>query len=293
MNFYTFENREMPWGDYGNILYTGFAYEDSNDPSLVYIERVGPYVPPVYSCSQYLLVSEKFAKRLEQSDLKGFTLRETRYKKVVKIDWEKWDFDEEPEKYPRGGEPENYILAGRHNPKLMEVMEKILCFQLDSETLTGRKSRVVSGRDELFIIENSWTGNDIFLTKGAGYIFFSEKAKQWFEEHADGYVQFERFNSKVATADEINFAIEYITPPKRKADPYAHLSIKDWKNYQKYVSKADLLIIKVRSNCTEKEKKANIEKAIEFYRKAEQIRPLGKKEQKKMQSLINDFVFPQ
>ncbi|QSW91431.1 hypothetical protein J0383_11655 [Flavobacterium endoglycinae] len=280
MNFYIFKNKEMPWGDYGDTLLVGYAYPDEKDESKILIERTGPFVPPVYTWAKMILISDTFKQKLEKSDLKGFEYQETVFHKIVNLDWTKWDLDtEDPKIYPNGGEPENYILSRKHSPETAEKMEKIWCLKLNNKTLTGRKERNISSRQDLFIIENSWTGSDIFNSEGAGYAFFSEKAKLWFENNADDFANFEPFNSKVATQEEIDFAKDYIKPRPQKNDPFAHLTPKDWKTYQKFIEQANKLIAKSNTDKTEKSKLTSITKAIESLKNAEQIRPLGKKEQ--------------
>ena len=81
MNFYTFKNKEMPWGDYGRILFEGYAFykaqlEDIYNSHILskaqaysdndlLIERAGPFVPPVYLCSRCLLISEAIMEKLK------------------------------------------------------------------------------------------------------------------------------------------------------------------------------------------------------------------------------------
>lgn len=280
MNFYIFENKKMPWGDYGDVLLTGWAYPDESDRHKICIERTGPFVPPVYEWAKMLLVSETTKQQLEQSGLKGIGFIKAYFKKIVHIDWTKWDLNaENPEFYPVGQEPENYIEKKKHDPRIAEKMEPVWCLLLNEETLIGRQQRNVSHINELFIIENSWTGNDIFTGKGAGYIYFTEKAKKWFEENLGDYANFTAFQSKTATQDEIDFALEYIKPLPVKVDPFAHLTPKDWKAYQKHIDEAKKFIEKAKTAKTEKSKATNIHKALNSFKKAGQIRPLGKKEQ--------------
>ncbi len=286
MNFYTFENKKMPWGDYGNTLFTGFAYPDENNDEIICIERAGPFVPAIYKKWDMILVSESTRQKLEKSDLKGIQFINTTFKKIVDIDWQNWDLEaDKPKIYPAGGEPENYISTRKHNAEIAEKMEAIWCLKLDKETLIGRKQKNVSGRDELFIIENSWTGNDIFISKSAGHIYLTEKAKKWFEENLPEFVNFREFNSKIATQQEIDFASDYIKPKQAKVDPFAHLTEKDWKNYQKFIGQANKLVVKSKSDKTEKSKLTSINKAIDCLKSAEQIRTLGKKEQELLNRL--------
>lgn len=280
MNFYKFRNKKMPWGDYGDTLLVGYAFPDENDPSKILVERTGPFVPPVCRWNKYLLISDSLKQKLEQSNLTGFEYEKTVFHKIVDIDWTKWDLTaDNPKIYPAGGEPFNYIEKRKHNPQIAEKMEAVWYLKLDNKTLAGRKQRVVSDKQDLFIIENSWSGADIFITEGVGYIFFSEKAKLWFEDNADGFANFEHFYSKIATQEEIDFAIDYITPKPVKVNPFAHLTEKDWKNYQRFIEQANKFVVKSRNDKTEKSKLTSIGKAIESLKNAQQIRTLGKKEQ--------------
>lgn len=277
----------MPWGDYGNTLLVGYVYPDDNDENIIYIERTGPFVPPVYEWARILLVSDSTKQKIEKSNLKGVEFSKTVFKKIVNIDWTKWDLnDDEPKLYPAGGEPENYIFKRKHSPELASKMEEIWALKLNEETLIGRKRRNVSDNDELFIMENSWTGNDIFCGKGAGHIYFSKNAKTWFEENLQEYANFKSFNSKVALQEEIDFLLEYLQPQTPKVDPFAHLTEQDWKIYQKYLNHAKKFIAKSQSDKTEKSKTTSIKKAIESFKNAEQIRPLGKKEQEILNKLL-------
>lgn len=277
----------MPWGDYGDTLLVGYAYPDDNDENIIYLERTGPFVPPVYEWARILLVSDTIKQKIEKSDLKGIEFIKTIFKKIVNIDWTTWDFEaDEPKFYPAGGEPENYIFTRKHNPALADMMEAIWALKLNEETLIGRNQKDVSERDELFIIENSWTGNDIFCGQGARHIYFSENAKIWFEENLQEYANFKNFNSKIATQEEINFLKEYIKPKPQKIDPFTHLTVLDWKNYQTFLGHARKFIVKSQTDKTEKSKTTSIKKAIESFRNAEQIRPLGKKEQDLLNKLI-------
>ncbi len=276
----------MPWGDYGDTLLVGYAFPDEKDETKMLVERTGPFVPPVYFWARTLLISNTLKQKLEQSELKGFEYQKTIFHKIVDLDWTEWDLGaEDPKIYPSGGEPENYISKRKHSPEIAEKMEAIWCLKLDSQTLTGRKERNVSDKQDLFIIENSWTENDIFISEGSGYIFFSEKAKLWFDTNADGFANFEPFNSKIATQEEMDFAIDYIKPKPHKVDPFAHLTPKDWKLYQKFVEQANKFVAKSKTDKTEKSKLTSINKAIENLKNAEKIRPLGKKEQQLLAQL--------
>ncbi|UIR56393.1 hypothetical protein LZQ00_00890 [Sphingobacterium sp. SRCM116780] len=292
MNFYIFRNKKMPWGDYGNTLLVGYAFPDENDETKILIERTGPFVPPVYYWSDYLLISNIMKQKLEQSDLKGFDYQKTFFHKVVDIDWTNWDLEaDKPKLYPAGGEPENYIFTRKHNPDIANKMKPIWVLNLCEEVLIGKKDKDAIGRQNLFLIENSWKETDIFLAVNTGFVFLSEKAKIWFENNSDGFADFELFNSKVATQEEIAIVKDSIKSKPIKVNPFVHLTEKDWKNYQKFIEQANKSIAKSKTDKTNESKLTSINKTIESLKNAQQIRTLGKKEQDLLNRLTEQYYF--
>jgi hypothetical protein len=87
-------------------------------------KSLGHFVPPIYVGTRDILIATSEARDfLEGTALTGFDFRPTVMKRIVRLDWRHWDFgDEDPERYPAGCEPENYVLARKHNPKLAEEM---------------------------------------------------------------------------------------------------------------------------------------------------------------------------
>ena len=92
-------------------------------------------------------------------------------------------------------------------------------------------------------------------------------------------------NSKIGTEEEIAFALDYIKPHEPKANPYAHLEIKDWQDFEKFQRHAMAFIEKMQKAKTEKSKVHNRMKAIEAFQSAENIRPLPKKAKQKLEVL--------
>lgn len=264
----------MPWGDYGDTLLTGFAYMEEGT---LQIERVGSFVPPVYSCFNNLLVTDSFKRLLEDSELSGFSFIEANPKKVVNLNWTSWDLSaEEPRIYPSGGEPENYIYTRKHDSRLVEKMPRVWGLTLDDGTLVGRDE---SDRETgLYIIEDTWTGNDIFISKSTGYIYFTEKATEWFTKDSEGYACFRKAASRTASTEEIAAAIDYIKPKHREPKPFEDLTIEDWKRYQRHLQRAHQYMDKSAKAKTEKSRMFNGVKALMEFEQAEAIRRLSKKE---------------
>ena len=123
MPWYRVANAEAPWGDYGAMLFAGMLDHRDSDGH-VGVERAGPFVPPIYVGTRNILIATNETRDfLERAALTGFDFRPTVMKRIVRLDWRHWDFGaEDPERYPAGCEPENYVLGRKHNPNLAEEM---------------------------------------------------------------------------------------------------------------------------------------------------------------------------
>lgn len=116
MNYYIVENRKMPWGDYGDILFQGLLTtmdENYNEIDTHLIERSGPYIPEIYEVnSTYMIIRDDIKDLLLKERIEGIEkFHNTEIKKLVEIDWQKWDLEsEKPEVYPTDGEPYNLSL---------------------------------------------------------------------------------------------------------------------------------------------------------------------------------------
>ena len=87
---------------------------------------------------------------------------------------------------PDSGEPEDYILTGTHSQEVSEQMGDLWSIKL-SETATIRRE----GKPTRILLEaSSWHGDDMFRAVSVGYIYVTEKAKAWFEQHAPELVTF-------------------------------------------------------------------------------------------------------
>jgi hypothetical protein len=226
MDFFTYENPPTPWGDYGEILYYGLA-EDTEEG--LYIERVGEFAPHIYESCGKLLVADETKIKLENSGLKGFSFCKATIKKAVNLDWTSWDKNaESPAVYPKGGEPENYILKGKRDPLLAQKLPIFWKLVLNKTAVSGRKRddkfraelkkrnvvrygndnflaeklaaqrewEEVVYRREAFIVEHTWEGSDIFQTENGVRFFFTQKAKEWFEANYANCGVFEKINAQ-------------------------------------------------------------------------------------------------
>jgi hypothetical protein len=196
--FFTISERSIVsrgWGDYGHILQHGMADHSPRADGRLALERAGPYIPPITlpGIGDIVLTSEA-QKLLELSGLSGFSFLPVEKTLVVELHWETWNLDaEQPAQFPESGEPEDYILGKPHSPnaatELGELWEIVVPF---TATILRPRS-VVSSYKELRIDVSTWNGSDLFRGEGYGLILFSQRARDWFCERWERYVQFDEF----------------------------------------------------------------------------------------------------
>lgn len=115
MKYYLLKNRSMPWGDYGDMLFSGLLKvldEHYDDLEIPEIQRAGPYFPDIYMANTCnIIVTDREKTLLESSDISGISgYRRAIVKKMVDIDWQSWNLDsEDPLFYPKGKSSINYI----------------------------------------------------------------------------------------------------------------------------------------------------------------------------------------
>ena len=77
MKYYLLKNRSIPWGDYGDMLFSGLLRvldEHYDDLEIPEIERAGPYFPDIYMANTCnIIVTDRVKTLLESSGLSGIT----------------------------------------------------------------------------------------------------------------------------------------------------------------------------------------------------------------------------
>lgn len=169
----------MPWGDYGDMLLTGMVTRPDAEGHRG-IERTGPFVPPITVAGiSTRIVTESFRGELEASSLRGIDFRPTVLKRIVRLDWRSWDLTaEDPEKYPAGGEPENYVLGRKHQPEIATQVGPLW------------EAAVVGLLDEPGEADFVRTAPTEF-----SHVLVSEDARTWLEATAAEWVTFEEHRS--------------------------------------------------------------------------------------------------
>ena len=191
MKYYIIRNKQMPWGDYGNVLAYGFISKNSAED--VIIERIGPMVPEIYLYNRYVAVVNDIKDSIEATNLKGFVFKLAKKEKIVELNWEGWDANEKMPDKPKSGEPEDLILKRKHNPTLAEKMPGmwVMILNTTSAGQINQSKKNTGDYSHISINLSSWDGSDLFRTPQLGHIFCTENAKEVLEKHTDYLIFFE------------------------------------------------------------------------------------------------------
>ena len=161
---------------------------------VVELYRTGPFVPPISLPGiSDIVVTDAFRSKLETSGLAGLRFHPLIKKQIVYSEWHTWDREaEEPFEYPEEGEPENYIDGQLHSTAIAKQMGELWELVLNR---TARVYRAMPG-DDIYLLTDSWHGEDLFRAQEVGYIYATRRGKDWLGEHAGEYVTFQETRTK-------------------------------------------------------------------------------------------------
>jgi hypothetical protein len=194
MTVFTLRNPKTPWGDYGEILFSGMTSHLPRQDGLLQLERTGPFVPPIsLSGIGDVLVTAEFKHHLEESPLTGLAFRPVLKERVVWLEWEKWPKEaEHPPELPDTGEPEDYILHRPHSLRASEAIGDIWELVLEDHAhvrpLFGSSEQLLPA---IHLDISTWDGTDVFTAPDVSLVFVSVRAKAWLEHNAPSSVAFE------------------------------------------------------------------------------------------------------
>lgn len=189
MNFYIVRNKKAPWGDYGNILFYGLLSDITDQ---IVIERTGPFLPSAYFIFDHIVVDDSTKHILETFDLKGVDYSLAQKKKIVNLDWKDWSFEEKIPYKPKSGEPEDFILKGKHDEILAKNLGEIWAIT-PVETARGlidKSKKIPNEYNHISLDLGGWNGNDVFRTPQLGHIFCTENFKNIVENIPNSYLTF-------------------------------------------------------------------------------------------------------
>ena len=182
--FHEIEGPDMPWGDYGNMLFHGMNDNEADEPKFpVKLRRTGPYVPDLTRPWGYLIVTDRVRQALEQTNFRGIGYAEVVLDRIVGENWHEWDpAADDPARYPPGGEPENYIEGRKHNERIASQLPKL--WALDVPRIENAPRFTTFDKEgvdpEVDIFEFAWT------------FYVSPPLKNWLKDTVPDCVTFSR-----------------------------------------------------------------------------------------------------
>lgn len=181
------------WGDYGDVLQHGMS--SRGEDGLLALQRTGPYVPPITLPGLGDLVLTTPARQLlESSSMSGFSFRPVGKALTVELHWEDWDLNStRPQFFPDSGEPEDYILGRPDSPSASAALGDLWEVFVPNTARIARPKGIVASYKELRLDLSTWNGADLFKGVDYSYILFSERARGWFLEHWNEYIEFDEF----------------------------------------------------------------------------------------------------
>jgi hypothetical protein len=198
MDYYILRNKQMPWGDYGNILYTGLLTTlDKNYNDLEYpeLERTGPYIPDMYIANSIdLVIVDNLKDIIEKSKLTGIKkYQKIIKKKIVGINWTEWDMkNKKPLFYPKGNEPENYILKNENNEELKNQMPDVWKMIIEKEYTLKKISENMDNINFTDIALTDIPEKDIFVPNNMLFIIVSENFKKTMDKNNIGTLEYKK-----------------------------------------------------------------------------------------------------
>jgi len=182
MKFYRLQNKEVNWGDYGDMLLSGTTTHLDRHQGLLQYIRTGPFQPDItISGIDDLLVTEGIKKKIGVSNLQGFQFRPVIKRHIPFLDWTSRNIkNKDPGYYPDNGEPEKYILSLQHSEELAANMENIWEVIVDISGTFADSQTYKQGEKNI----------DIMMTRDSGWFVVAEKAKLWMEDNCDNWTEF-------------------------------------------------------------------------------------------------------
>lgn len=185
---YEIDGADTPWGDYGYMLVNGMtSYHKPGTP--LPLERTGPFVPPISFPWQNVIVTTEMKGTMINAGFMGIVFGEVFKKRIVKLDWHKWDIKaKEPVRYPAGGEPENYILGRKHSDELSKQIGEL--WEVVGSVVEEYERVTTENNVEFIYIPGSRKGADMFTLGHSSTVYISSRAKSWFQHYFPEWTSF-------------------------------------------------------------------------------------------------------
>ena len=188
MKYYLLKNKEVNWGDYGDILLSGMTSSLERQEGYLQLERTGPFQPKIIiSGIGDLIVTGTFKSKLQDEGLEGLNFKPVIKRHIAFVDWITWDLQaEDPEFYPDSGEPEDYILALPHSENTANQMEDVW------EVIVSGNGKLTDNRkfvpnDTLF---------ELMRVENSGWLVVTEKMKGWLNQNQADWLDFDEIENE-------------------------------------------------------------------------------------------------
>ena len=203
MRYYIAHNIETPYGDYSDIIYSGYICtfyfekiehvynnvkvfkEEMRDLDIAEVWRTGPYVPDIYMAANGFAMTEIFMKKLMNSGLKGINnLKPTVKKKIINLPWKSWSKEDWENHIEELHEPEDSLEYGEHDEVLANSMPNIFYFI----PMTVEKCKLsIENEDsynERFVLDET-PDLDVFMASNMLFCIVSDNFKKFLDENTE------------------------------------------------------------------------------------------------------------
>ena len=166
------------------------------------MRRTGPFMPPITlpaPLTGTCVVSADFKAKIEAAGLTHSPIRYIAVEKyhICEFRWDLWDRNnEDPDEWPDGDEPEDYIDNRPHSETaaigLGDIYEMIVP--------VGAQYRSVKSPTEIvgktFLVASTWDGSHLFraaneINPHYFRLICDEVGMKWLEDNAGGFVEFQ------------------------------------------------------------------------------------------------------
>ncbi|MEM7478960.1 MAG: hypothetical protein AAF483_28590 [Planctomycetota bacterium] len=170
MTFFKVGHRNL-WGDYGRVLIAGIGLRQGIDSHTrlfdreapIELERTGPFAPSIMLVGQASIVVTDECKQQINDDCPGLVFKPVVKKLIVMSDWEDWEWDrDEPEEYPKEGEPENYVMSQPHSQEAAAEIGRLWELCIDKGAWLDTDVQRAPWDYDLRIHLDSWNGQHLF-----------------------------------------------------------------------------------------------------------------------------------
>jgi hypothetical protein len=194
MKYYLLDNFNLFGNDWEDVLRNGYIpWDEDSNPTVYYVERVGPFVPDGYIASSQLIFTGKVKSMILKEKFTGISFSSPlENRKLVRVDWRDFtNHDDFINLYTNLelNEPEDILEMGEHDPDLLKVMPTLWKANIDTEV--SMKSEDISYKETKiartlnFYLHDPITTYPDFFQGSENYsgYFVSEKVKKWLADN--------------------------------------------------------------------------------------------------------------